>query len=370
MTRLALARLALAAATAAIAGPALAADLTFTNPAGSTATFYGQINLTYQGLDDGVTTHDSFVDNSNSASRVGLWLDFTPDGNALRFNFEAALGIEGTSDTSQTGGASWIDWQRQDIRKLELSYAAGFGRLWVGQGSMATDGAAEIDRSGTSVVGYVNLPDTAGSFEFRDGTALSGIAISDVFKDFDGPRRFRLRYDTPDQAGFTLSVAYGQDVLAEDDDASYYDAALRYGLENTTVALEAAIGYNWKDDDGAMTEQLVASASLRHLPSGLNLTLAAGDQRSGEASYVYTKLGWSGDLFAPGQTALSVDYYAGADFEVAGSESTSWGVQAVQGFTDLGLEAYLGYRVFELDGIAGADFHDMQALLVGARWKF
>jgi hypothetical protein len=357
-------------ASALAALPAGAADLKFTNASGSTATFYGQVNLTYQGVDDGVETYDNFVDNSNSTSRVGLWIDSELEGNPFRFNFETALGIKNTAETSQTEDFPWIDWQRQDIRKLEVTYAGGFGALWFGQGSMATDGAAEIDNSGTSVVGYVNLPDTAGSFEFRDGTALSGIAIGDVFKDFDGPRRFRIRYDTPDYSGFLFSAAYGQDVLAESDNADYYDAALRYGFENDTVSLDAAIGYNWKDDEGAMTEQAIASASLTHLPTGLNLTVAAGDQRSDEGQYFYTKLGWSGDLIAYGSTALSVDYYDGADFEVAGSSSTSWGVQAVQSFDDLGLEGYLGYRVFELDGIAGSDFQDMSAILIGARWRF
>jgi hypothetical protein len=357
-------------ATALLAFPAGAVDLTFSNDAGTTTTFYGQVNLTYQGVDDGVETYDNFVDNSNSTSRVGLWIDGTLYGNRTRFNFETALGIENTAETNQITDPSWIDWQRTDIRKLEVVYSGDFGAVWFGQGSMATDGAAEIDNSGTSVVGYVNLPDTAGSFQFRDGTALSGIAIGDVFKDFDGPRRFRLRYDTPDYSGFMFSAAYGQDVLAESDDADYYDAAVRYGLENGAFELDAAVGYNWKDDEGEMTEQAIASASVTHLPTGLNLTVAAGDQITDEGRYFYTKLGWRGDLLSYGGTALSVDYYDGADFEVAGSSSSSWGVQAVQSFDDLGLEGYVGYRVFELEDIPGSDFQDMSALLIGARWKF
>jgi hypothetical protein len=348
----------------------VAEDLTFVHPSGATATFYGQVNLTFQGIDDGEETYQEFVDNSNSVSRVGLWIDVPMADSKFRFNFETALGILNTAETDQIGDPDWIDWQRTDIRKLEGVVSGAFGAIWFGQGSMATDGAAEIDNSGTSVAGYVNLADTAGSFQFRDGEALSGISIGDAFKDFDGPRRFRLRYDTPEWSGFYVSAAYGQEVLAEDDDADYYDIALRYGLENDVVALDAAVGYAWKDADDATTEQLIASGSITHVPTGLNLTLAAGDSQDDAGNYGYVKLGWNGQVLDVGGTALSVDYYEGADFALAGSSSSSWGVQAVQTFDAISLEAYLGYRSFAYDDGNGGDFQDLTALLVGARWRF
>jgi Gram-negative porin len=350
--------------------PALAQDLTFTHPSGATATFYGQINLTLQNVDDGAAHYDEFVDNDNSNSRVGLWVDVPVGENELRFNLESALGLKGTSSTSQDDDLDWIDWQRTDIRKLEIAYASDFGTFWLGQGSMATDGAAEIDDSGTSVVGYVNLPDTAGSFEFRDGDDLSGVSIGDVFSDFDGGRRFRFRYDTPAFSGFVFSSAYGQEVLAEDDDADYYDVALRYSFENDAVTFNAALGYAWTDEDDETTRRLIASGSLVHLSTGLNLTLAGGDSQSDEPSYGYAKMGWRGDLVRYGETAVSVDYYDGADFETSGSNSSSWGVQAVQTVEDLSLEAYIGFRDFSYDDDTDADLQDMSALLVGARWRF
>ncbi|WP_096787517.1 porin [Rhodobacter sp. CZR27] len=350
--------------------PAHAADLTFSNAAGTTVTFYGQVNLTYQGVDDGRDTYDSFVDNSNSTSRVGFWIDGKLFDNRFRFNLETGLGIKNTAETSQTEDANWIDWQRTDIRKLEVVSSGNFGAIWLGQGSMATDGAAEVDNSGTSLAGYSNLADTAGGFFFRDGEALSDVTIGGVFRNLDGSRRFRLRYDTPEFSGFTISAAAGTDVLSEDDDATYYDAALRYGHENDTFALDAAMGYSWKDDDGEMTEQALASASATHLPSGLNLTLAMGEQMSDEGQYLYAKLGWRGDLVPVGETAIAADIYDGSDFGTVGSESGSWGVTAVQQFADIGLEAFLGYRVYDHDDVPGADYEDISTVLVGARWKF
>jgi hypothetical protein len=357
-------------AVAALALPAAAADLTFTNASGTTATFYGQVNLTFQSVDDGEETYQNFVDNANSASRLGFWIDGTLWGNTARFNFETALGIESTSETNQDDDADWIDWQRTDIRKLEVVYSGDFGAIWAGQGSMATDGVAEIDNSGTSVVGYSSLSDTAGGFFFRDGAALSGTTIGNVFKNFDGSRRFRLRYDTPDVSGFVVSAAAGNDVLSETDEADYYDTALRYGYKDDTFNLSAAVGYSWKDDQGDMTEQAMASASATHVPTGLNLTLATGQQMSDESQYLYAKVGWSGDVVQFGKTAVSADYYGGSDFSVSSSESSSWGVQAVQQFAEQGLEAYLGYREYAYDDVAGADFQDIGTVLFGARWKF
>lgn len=350
--------------------PAFAQDLTFRNQSGATATFYGQVNLTFQGIDDGEETYHEFVDNSNSTSRVGLWIDTPLAGNEFRFNFETGLGILNTAETNQIDDPNWIDWQRTDIRKLEITYAGAFGAFWLGQGSMATDGAAEIDLSGTTLAGYVNLPDTAGSFQFRDGDMLSGITIGDTFKDFDGPRRFRVRYDTPDWSGLYFSAAYGQDVLAEDDDANYYDAAIRYGYESDVLLLDAAIGYAWKELDGDTTEQFIASGSLLHVPTGLNFTLAGGDHQTEDGRYVYGKFGWIGEVLSVGGSAVSIDYYDGSDFVLSGSSSTSWGLQAVQAFDDWNLEAYLGYRVLSFDDVPGADFQDLAAVLVGARWSF
>jgi hypothetical protein len=357
-------------AVAAMALPAHAVDLTFSNDAGTTATFYGQVNLTFQSVDDGEETYQEFVDNSNSTSRVGLWIDGTLFDTSLRFNFETGLGIKNTAETSQTGDADWIDWQRTDIRKLEVVSSGDFGAIWVGQGSMATDGAAEIDNSGTSVVGYVNLADTAGAFLFRDGDDLSGVSIGSAFKDFDGPRRFRLRYDTPEYSGFVLSGAVGNEVLSETDEATYYDLALRYGLENDTVSLDAGIGYLWKDDDGETTEQAMASVSATHLPTGVNVTAAVGEEVSGMGQYVYAKVGWNGEILPYGATALSADIYNGSDLGTDGSNSDSWGVQAVQRFDDYGLETYLGYRVYSYEDDSAADYEDLSAVLFGARWKF
>ena len=148
-------------------------------------------------------------------------------------------------------------------------------------------------------------------------------------------------------------------------------ADLVYELEAHSLRAgeDAAVGYGWAADDGDTDETLMASTSMLHKPTGVNLTLSTGGDQTGEASFVYAKLGWTGRPFSPGITAVSVDYYSGQDFVSSGSSSESWGIQAVQHIEDWHLETYLGYRVLSFEE-PGIDYADLDVLLFGARWKF
>lgn len=354
--------------------PALAQDdnLVFTNSAGWTTTFYGQLNMTYQGVDDGVETYNQFVNNTNSPSRIGLWIDGPAEGGTqLRFNFETALGIRSTAETNQISNPPYLDWQRTDIRKLEVTYKGNYGTFWAGQGSMAADGIAEFDKSGTSVAGYSALGDTAGAYLFRlRDTLVERVPVGTVFRNFDAGRRMRIRYDTPDFSGLKFSIAYGQDVLATAIDADYYDIAARYVFDSDQFELAAGIGYTWFRPDNLLDEEhLIGSASLLHKASGLNLSISAGQNTLTEADYYYIKAGWLGRIFNIGPTALSVDMYNGTDFLLEGTDSDAWGVQAVQHIERLHIEVYLSYRDYSYSGVL-AEYRDIDAVLFGARWKF
>lgn len=350
--------------------PAQAEDLTFTHSSGATATFYGQFDLTYQGVDDGVSSYDDFVDNDNSVTHLGLWIDVPAGENKLRFNFETALGLKSTITASQTNDDSWIDWHRTDLRHFEGVYSGNFGSVWLGQGSMASDGMDGIDNSGTSLAGHVTLTDSLTNYEFRAGRALSGINVGDTFKSFDGSRRFRFRYDTPKFSGFTFSASYGQEILAEHDDSDYYDIAARYTYDNDAFKADAGLGYAWKNAGDGDTEQLIAATSILHRPTGLNIAVGYGDGESSSGNYGYAKLGWIGDLISQGSTAVSVDYFGGNDYVVSDSDSKSWGIQTVQNFKKYNFDTYLGYREYEFDDNSEIEYHDISLLLLGGRWKF
>ena len=338
-------------------------------------TFYGQLDLAVQGIDDGVETVRSPVDNAHSPSRLGLHLDLPLGGGTLRLTAETALGLRSTTGTGQGGARPAVDWDRGDIRRLEaVASGAGFGTISFGQGSMATDGAALADLSGTEVVGSVAVTDFARSFRFRDGSgALTGIALGDVYNDFDGGRQFRLRYDTPKLRGFGLALAHGRNLLEGDGGTRHSDLAIGWSGTLGEVALQGSLGYALEEpeqgEDGA---QVVGSVALRHGPSGLSVALAGGADRSGDGGrYVHAKLGWAGEpILDGGSTAVSVDYFLGEDFLSDGSRSEAIGLQAVQRFLGLRLELYAGYRRYGYEDRSGTDYRDIEGTLIGARWRF
>lgn len=356
--------------TAMITVPA-SAELRFDNNSGGYTLLYGQLDPAYLSFDDGVNRKGTIVDNTNSNSRVGLWYRQPLDGgNEFSFNFESALGLRPSAAVSQNFTPKGIDWRRTNIRKVDFSLkTANAGRFSAGQGSMATDGVAEVDLSGTSLVTYVSIPDTAGSFRFRDTSgALSGPAIGGVFGDFDGGRRGRVRYDSPTIAGFTLSASYGEEILVKGSNLKTKDIAVRYGADYDGTKVKAALGYAITEPgSGVERKDTIGSVSVL-LESGLNFTLAAGD-RNVAGHYGYGKVGYIGDWFNFGRTAVSLDYYNGTDRSVAGSKSKSYGLGVVQKIKDANTEVYLGVRNYSLSE-PGVDYHDAQSVLFGTRWKF
>jgi hypothetical protein len=330
---------------------------------------YGQLNLGVVYADDGVATDTVFTDNDNFPSLIGLL--YSRDlvrGGKFQFHFETSLGLTGSSSLVQGEDEFDIDYQRTDIRKFEAIYVTPeIGTFSFGQGSTATDGSGVADFSGTSVIQYSTLSDLAGNREFQLLSGVgSGIRVSNVFGSFNGTRRFRARYDTPSYNGIGLALSAGEEVLNSGDDNEYYDIGLNYDQDYGDLRVAARAGYSWR---GSSQELLVGSLALLHEPTGLNLALAGGSQQEGAASYGYVKAGWQQNWFSIGQTRLSIDYYAGDDFSVIGSESESVSLAVVQVVDAYDLELYAIYRTYELEG-TGAEVFDQDVTFVGARWRF
>jgi hypothetical protein len=348
-----------------------AAELKYENDNGGSVLLYGQFSPAYQSFDDGVTTTDTLVDNTNSNSRVGMWLRHTYGTSAFAFNFETGLGFRPSALVSQNFTPKAVNWERTSIRKVDFSLnTERYGTFFAGQGSMSTDGVAEVDLSGTTLATYVSIPDTAGDFRFREANGdLSGRLIVGSFGDFDGGRRGRVRYDTPSFSGFTLSISWGKEILLQDSDLESTAIALKYAGEHGDFDIQGAVGYAENDSGFNLSEfnDTIGSVSVLHA-SGVSVTLAAGD-RSTTGNYAYGKIGYQGDWLSVGRTALSVDYYQGNDRSVEGAEATSVGLGAVQTFDRANLEAYLGYRDYDLTEPA-AEYQQAASVLFGARWKF
>lgn len=323
----------------------------------------GQVNRAIVVADDGEDSQTAFVDNQTSNSRfrfVGSE-EISPGltaGVKAEFSMVSNASSDVTIDTQDTG----FEFGE---RHLDAFFAGRFGRLSLGQGDGAANGAAEVDLSGTSVISYVGAGnDLAGSIAFRDGDAF-GPAIGDTYSQFDFESRYdRVRYDTPSFGPLGLAASFG--TRGDDDDttevAGYYSGEMR-GLGR----LAAALGYSTRHRGGAegSDETFGGSASLL-LADGFNVTLSYAQKENDadlDADNMYAKLGYKADVHA-----VSVDYGVTSDLFGDGVDSEFFSVGYV--FRPVGwAELYAGGRVHSLDA-PDFDADDITVVAAGTRLKF
>ncbi len=331
----------------------------------------GQINRGVLFADDGDSSDIFHVDNDNSSTRfrftgeadVGSWTA----GTVLEAEFES----NSTGDVNQNSQSTSASLKE---RKIEFFIEQpSYGKLTVGQGDTASNNTAEVDLSGTSVVGYSAITDMAGGLLFFDKNtnALSSTRIKNVASNFDGlSRDDRLRYDTPKFYGVSLAASH----VADDQ----WDLAIFQSGRFGDFDLAGAAGY--ADPNNNRDYRLSASYSVRHA-SGLNLTVAGGQDEleTGDRDpwSAYAKLGYIIDwkrYDAPamariGKTNLAVDYHRTEDLAQNGDEFKSIGGFIVQNVDDWAADLYVGVRWHDLDR-NDANFDDIFASMVGGRFKF
>ena len=360
----------IAAALLAATSSTALAEYRWETSGGGSFQFYGQFDPAYLSFDDGVSTKDGIVDNTNSNSRVGIWFRQPTDNGEFAINLESSFGLRPSAGLTQGFTPEAADWRRRNIRKVEAIWKSDrYGTFFLGQGSMSSDSAANKDLSGTTLVLYNSIPDTAGAFRFRTSAgALTLKTIAQGFGSFDGGRKGRIRYDTPAYKGFKLSVSYGEEVLVKNVDEEVAAVGIHYAGQVGAYKLAGGLAYNHAEfASGLKRRDTVGSFSALH-DSGWNVTVAAGDRRE-TGHYVYGKIGYQADWLAAGKTALAIDYYSGQDKTSAGSESDSVGIGVVQNFDRARVQAYLGYRQYSLNE-TGVTYRDASSVMFGARWQF
>jgi hypothetical protein len=128
----------------------------------------GQINRAILWADNGHDDEHWFVDNDNSSSRFRFTGSNDFDNN---FSVGFVWEVEQQSNSSNKldiGEDADLGDVTFEERKLEFYVDHTYGRVWLGQGSMASDGTAEVDLSGTDVITYSGIADMAGGVTFRD----------------------------------------------------------------------------------------------------------------------------------------------------------------------------------------------------------
>ena len=326
----------------------------------------GQINRMVNVGADGENTKVYNVDNDNSSSRLRFVGRARPnDVITVGTRFEGQFESNSSADVSQleedTGTVNFTD------RYIDLFIEhAAFGRVSLGQGDTASNGASEIDLSGTTVIANSEISDTAGGLFFFDddtGEYDETAQIDNVFTNYDGlSRRDRIRYDTPEVAGFVLSADYISD--------QRWSAALQWGGEFSNFEAGAAAAYS---DPGGDRDYIInGSVSILHTPTGFNFTVAAGTRDEvdrDDGVFYYAKLGYKSKLFTFGESRFSIDYNRSEDVAVEGDEADSVGLYMVQVVSDWGMELFGGYRWHALDR-DGADFDDVHVFSLGSRVRF
>ncbi len=396
---------ALFAFTAAYTAPASADNhLTKSGQKKASLTVSGQVNRAIQIADDGTNSALFHVDNDLSSTRV-RWV---AKGNVTgSFSTGALIEMQIESNTSSGTNiagkeAPNANTENFGVRKLEawLSHRS-VGKLTLGQGDPASNSTSEVSLSGMSPGMYSGLADFAGGQVFRLSNQLTttatnratGPSIGALWgNQHDGRSRTdRIRYDSPNYAGFRFSASHEQGDL--------WDVALRHAGKFGQFKTSAAIAYvDWDQINsvagtaanaglvGTKGDQVNGSVSVLH-DSGLNVTVSAGsrdndgidnlsgavNQARASSDHIYVMLGYIAKLTNLGTTRFAIDWGQANDLDSNDSEITSIGIGVLQNFKEIGTDVYAVFRNYEAEqnvlGVA-QNFDDVNVFMAGARVKF
>jgi predicted porin len=433
---------------------------------------YGQVNRALYGWGDGghsgVDTnypHSGlyFVDNNITSTRLGVKGEgpIAP-GWKSGFNIEFEFVDSSSNQVSQTSTFSKTTGQilggdegagetgpirtRQAYWRLDSEQ---FGRVSMGHQNEATKDITLINLSGGAVASdarglwnrsfIIQGPLTAATRPFLisanyAGLRGGGLRWGAISSGLDSERADAVRYDSPSIYGFVLSASYGETVM--------WDVALRCVEEWGGFRFAAGAGY-WVQDDAydiysgagqsgysnganARRNEFKGSASVKHLPTGLYVSFAAGESQPRgynppRATFAYVQGGIDNRYLSYGNTTLfaeygnytdfGVDAYAYSGTNLAGpvlfpatngliqnqnatvpaaqgtaisdTSVTRWGLGAVQKFDSAAMEIYAIYQHWDADvwfwtgapggaptGTAQAPTDGFDGVALGGRVKF
>jgi len=319
----------------------------------------GQINRAMMYVDDGSTGKWFFVDNENSSTRFRFTgsNDFE---NSWKVGIVWEVEMQSNSSNEVSMDENDIDDVKFKERKMEFWVGHDYGKVWLGQGDMASNGTSEVDLSGTTVAAYSSMADIAGSFVFQDNGAGIGVTVGGSRSNFDGlSRRDRLRYDTPTFAGFKGSAGVASE--------SRWDAALRYSGDLGWGKLAAAGAYADLGTSSDTQDAIISTSASLLLPMGLNFTVsyAKRDQDNTDPWNLFGKLGYQ---FLE-KHAASVQYGRTKHYSAKDDEGDSFSLAYV--FSPWkSVEFYANYTVHMLDRDVGDDPDDINVGFFGGRVKF
>ncbi len=397
-------------------------------------TLSGQISQELLFWDDGISS-DVYVggaNTSNSRWRFVGSAKISPEITA-GFLYELQAYASATSSANQSpggddlggalfgGGANAL---REAMAWIEHSR---LGRISIGHGSNFANNSILVDLSGKGMAasngvflhggnGFF-IADSGGSYVNATwGQFMQGA----TGEDWLNTRNEHIQYRTPTIAGFTLGASFGED--------NYWDVGIRYAGEFNGVRIAANVAYSVNSEFGTVeptlpgdpppafpsaltcygncdkeVTQLAGSASIRHMPTGLFFTGAAGwretdnaqsvssttgaitDRGSFDSSFYYLSAGIARNYFGLGDTVLYGEFsewkgVGQSSFGTAAEDTTlqHWGVGIVQHVDAAAMELFVAYKNFSLKdtptsgagAISGLDAEDIHVVTAGTRIRF
>ncbi len=355
----------------------------------------GQINRAMVAQDDGTSSDIQFIDNSSSGTR---WrMKGSEDiGNGMKVGFN----WEWQAQSNKAGGpiGSPDTGFAQDLRKAEVWFSGGWGKVSFGQGDGAGNGTTEHDLSDTWNVNYSGRTSFAGAVAWRtsggaaitDGAATTfsrdptvapplaapafgvtadsatKVTHGDTFSAWDAFSRYdRIRYDSPALGPVTLSVSAGQ--------SDRYEGAVRWSQGLGGGQISAGLFYG-TDRSAEKAKDFVKArygGSVAYLFSfGTNLLVSFAENEHDIAGATtgttwYFKVGhkW-------GNNAVSVSYGESKDV-VVGFKDKGFQIGFNHNIPKAKVDLYAGVHGNTLDTPSGsASVDDIYAVVVGTKLKF
>ena len=376
---------------------AVGALLAFTAPittagAGGIKNQNGKLNLTVGGqivrallyADDGEHSQTFHTDGISTGTRIrfiptGQLTDTIKVGALLEFdvansNDPSGIDLGPNGDTVGTGGSA----VGERIADIAFSHKS-MGKLSIGRGNTASNGASEVSMSGTGAIvgGPANV---GGALMLYNNTtkAYSALTVGAQGSTFDGnSRASRVRYDLPKFAGFSTAVSWADD--------GAWDFGARYSAKYGDV--KAKFGAHYMDESGATGISTHGiSGGLEHV-SGLNVNMvyagaiyadgADGNLNGGndnsdgrDANTWKFGLGYKAKLTALGQTNFAVEIWEAEDSTNVSYDLDTWQLMAVQNLDSIGSTLGLSYHHYEFSDGTTTDYNDIDVVYFMTQLKF
>jgi hypothetical protein len=275
------------------------------------------------------------------------------------------------------------------MRKAEVWFSGGWGKVSLGQGDGAGNGTTEVDLSDTWNVAYTGRDSFGGDIAWRTsnnvlsptgGGSIPGLTHGETHDHWDAFSRYdRVRYDSPALGPVTLAVSAGQQDL--------YEGAARWSQGIGGGQISAGLFYG---QQAGIVDQRYGGSIAYLFSFGLSLQGSYGQNENvvpAGSSAVTSKNWYLKAGYKWGNNAVSVGYGESEDAsqDVADITAALVGSGDGSGWKDKGfnigfnhnipkakVDLYAGIHGNQLDAASGTglDFDDIYTFVVGTKLKF